>query len=455
MTPPNDPLAGLLRPRLPLDPALRARRVKTYVSEGRIEVNNSSVGFIVMLFAYLGIAYLAADSAAHDLLVAWKYYALLVAAFWSGSIAEFVIRKPDDARIWQHWIPRARLIMAACDICVAASVWVLLPAMSDGDFYLALGIYILFILFQAVASTTATEILGFALVSVFGSLIAYCLLRMPDRGAEMAAVLVFFAIVIYSVRRFLRKAIVDALDLRFRAEESEAALEAALATVAAERDSKVRFIASASHDLQQPIQAAWMFAESRLAGADGAATERATAGMRAAFASVQALLESMLDHLRLDAGVVTARRERVAVGQLIAEITAEQSGAAEAAGLELRSIASSLTLETDHALLKRALSNLVVNAVRHSGGCRICLGARQNAGRITFWVVDDGRGVAQADRAKVFEEFVQGTDHGGSSRGGFGLGLPAVRQIAQLLGGSAHYDERWQNGAAFAITVPR
>ncbi len=454
MIPPNDPLAGLLRPRLPLDPALRARRIKTFVSEGRIEVNNSSVGFVVMLFAYLGIAYLAEDSADHDLLVAWKYFALLVAAFWSGSIAEFVIRKPDDARIWQHWVPRARLIMAACDICVAASVWVLLPTMSDGDFYLALGIYILFILFQAVASTTATEILGFALVSVFGSLITYCLLRMPDRGAEMAAVLVFFAIVIYAVRRFLRKAIVDALDQRFRAEESEAALETALATVAAERDSKVRFIASASHDLQQPIQAAWMFAEG-LAGADDAANARAATGMRAAFASVQALLESMLDHLRLDAGVVTARRERVAAGQLFAEIVAEQGGAAQAAGFDLRSIASSLTLETDHALLKRALTNLVVNAIRHSGGRRIRLGVRQQAGRITFWVVDDGRGVAQADRLKIFEEFVQGTDHGGSSRGGFGLGLPAVRQIAQLLGGSAQYDARWQNGAAFAITVPR
>lgn len=455
MNPTEDQYAGLLRPRLPIDPALRARRVKTFVSEGRIEVNNSSVGFVVMLFAYFGIAHLAEDSAAHDLLLAWKYFALLVAAFWSGSIAEFVIRKPDDARIWQHWVPRARLIMAACDICVAASVWVLLPAMSDGDFYLALGIYILFILFQAVASTTATEILGFALVSVFGSLIAYCLLRIPDQGVEMSAVLLFFAIVIYAVRRFLRKAIVDALDLRFRAEESESALETALATVAAERDSKARFIASATHDLQQPIQAARMFAENRLAGADEAAKERATAGMRAAFTSVQSLLESMLDHLRLDAGVVTARNERVAAGQLMAEIIAEQSGEAQAAGLELRSIASSLVLKADHALLKRALTNLVVNAIRHSGGRRIRLGARQQAGWITFWVIDDGRGVAPADRLKIFDAFVQGTDHDGSSRGGFGLGLPAVRQIAQLLGGIAHCDERWQNGAAFAITLPR
>lgn len=445
---------GLLRPRVPADPFLRGRRIRTFVSEGRIEVKNSSVGFVVMLGAYFGVLHLSRNHVDPGALTAWTWGAGFVALLWSGSIVEFMIRNPGDERIWQHWIPRARLIMAACDVCVAASIWIILPALTGDDLFIAISIYVMFVLFQAIASTTATEILGFALLAVFGSLIAYCLTEVATRGIELAAVLAFFAVVVYAVRRFLRRAIVDALDLRFRAEESEAALERALATVAAERDAKTRFIASASHDLQQPIQAAWMFAESGLKATDELARSKASVGMRASFASVQGLLETMLDHLRLEAGAVVLRWRPVPLGPLFAEVIAEQHDAAEAAGLQLRAAPTSCTIDADPALLKRALSNLVSNVIRHSDGRHALIGVRRRGGRLCICVIDDGRGVAKAMEGRLFEDFAQGPNPDGAVRGGFGIGLASVRRIAELMGGTARHDVRWRNGAAFVIEIP-
>ena len=444
---------SFLRPRVPADPLLRHRRIRTFVSEGRIEVKNSSVGFVVMLAAYFAVVYLAEDQVNLDLLFAWQWFAALVALFWAVSILEFLVRKPDDALVWQHWIPRARLIMAACDVCVAASVWIILPALIGDSLYIALSIYVLFVLFQAIASTTSTEILGFALASIFGSLIAYCLTEIATLGLELAAVLAVFAVVIYAVRRFLRRAIVDALDLRFRAEESETALEHALAAVAAERDAKTRFIASASHDLQQPIQAAWIFAEGAVKAQDELARIRATTGMRASFASVQDLLQTMLEHLCLEAGAVAVRRRPVAVGSLLAEVIAEQQDAAKAVDMTLHAVQTSRIVETDSALLKRALSNLVANAIRHSNGRRALIGVRKAGRRISFWVIDDGCGVPILVRSRLFADFAQGPNPDGGVRSGFGLGLASVRRISKLMGGFARHEARWRSGAAFVIEL--
>lgn len=442
---------GILRPQVPTNSLARERRIKTFVSEGRIEVNNSSVGFVVMLGAYFAVIYLSAGRADPMLLTFWKWSAFSVAVFWAGSIVEFVVRKPPDDQVWQHWIPRARLIMAACDVCVAASIWIILPAMTGDGLFIVLGIYLLFMLFQAIASTTATEILGFALTIVIGSMIGYCLTRLPERGLELSAVLAFFAVVIYAVRRFLRRAIVDALDLRFRAEASEAALAKAMKLVEAQRDDKTKFIAAASHDLRQPLHAASLYFEQALTLPNGALRARAVAGARSAFSSTQALLDVMLDHLRLEANAMIAKVADVTLETVITRVVLEHQAEARAAGMQIRVVHGSLTVRADTDLIKRILGNLVANAVRHAQGERILLSVRQRRGMAEVWVIDDGLGIAEADRPALFDDYARGSTN---AQGGFGIGLASSRRMAAIMGGSIAFDPRWTSGAAFVVRVP-
>ena len=130
------------------------------------------------------------------------------------------------------WIALAAVVM---------TVWIVLPALHGAPVYLAILTYILFVMFQEAASTTATEIMSFALLTILGSLCIYALTRSPEYGVEITSLLAIFGTTIYAIRRFLRRASHDALNARLRAERSEAALGVALAEVAGQRDAKARF----------------------------------------------------------------------------------------------------------------------------------------------------------------------------------------------------------------------
>ena len=109
-------------------------------------------------------------------------------------------------------------------------------------------------------------------------------------------------------------------------------LEAALTLASNERDAKTRFIASASHDLQQPLLAASIYFDHAISVEDGPARDEAITGARQAFSSTRALLQSMLEHLRLEAGAEKARMQSCDLGQIVDEVIREQTGPARATG---------------------------------------------------------------------------------------------------------------------------
>ena len=183
--------------------------------------------------------------------------------------------------------------------------------------------------------------------------------------------------------------------------------------VAAERDAKTRFLASASHDLGQPLQAARLFFDQAMAAPDPARREAAARKVTWAFDATEQLL-------RQDAGPPAAggRRGRepagpVALGPLIARIAEMNEPAARLGGVELRAMPSRLLATADPALAERVLANLVGNAMPpRQGGrpSRVLVGARRAGDRVTLWVIDDGVGVSAADAPRLFEDFVRGQD---------------------------------------------
>ncbi len=228
----------------------------------------------------------------------------------------------------------------------------------------------------------------------------------------------------------------------------------ALHQVEAERDARTRFLAAASHDLGQPLQAAQMFFDAAERHKAGPKHERAARSLHWAFETMGQQLEQILDHLKLEAGAATARSERFAIGPLMAELAEVNEAAALRSGTRIGVLPSSLAVVADPAMVRRALGNLIANALRHAKAKRVLIGARKAGGHVRLWVIDDGTGIPEADRARLFEDYQQGSNHGDEIRGGFGLGLASVRRLAEAMHGATGHDPRWTGGSAFWLDLP-
>ncbi len=250
----------------------------------------------------------------------------------------------------------------------------------------------------------------------------------------------------------LQRAHQGAVDDAFHARR---AVESALAQVAAERDARTRFLTSASHDLGQPLQAAQLSFEQAMRNPEPGERERAARRVRWALDATALMLQGMLEHLRLEAGVVAARVSDVAVGPLIARLAELHEPAARLANVDLHALPSGLTVRADPALLERAIGNLLLNAIRHARAQRILVGARRARDRVRIWIIDDGVGIPAADAGTLFDDYVRGSNHGDEIRGGFGLGLASAQRITRLMDGRIGIDVRWTRGSAFWIELPR
>ena len=161
----------------------------------------------------------------------------------------------------------------------------------------------------------------------------------------------------------------------------------------------------------------------------------------------------MLDHLRLESGQIEPRIQASPLGSLIARAAEVHEPAARLAGVDIVALPNRLVSMADPALTERALGNLVGDAIRHAKAKRILLGARARQGNVRLWVIDDGIGIPEGDLPRLFDDYVQGSNHRDETRGGFGLGLASARRMAELMGGSIGIERKWINGRAFWLEL--
>lgn len=428
--------------------------VRVLANELRSEAWQSAVGIAAILAATLYLHVTFAGRVAPHILWPWLAFMYGGVLVWIGSLATLSLRQPAEVELVRFWIPLARHLMSAFNLAITISVWIFLPAADAGLQVVIVLLLVWFVTTQLLGSTEATQVALPAILGVIGSMIIYFLVTPTPHAPAMIAFLVAFGATSMALRGFIRGSIIRSVEARVLSERAAQTLRQALDVTAAERDAKTRFIQSATHDLQQPVQAASLYFDNALAAESPEDRALAAAGARSAFASTRALLEHLLEHLRLEAGAVMLRTGPVDLDPLIAEVLREHAPSASAAGMTLISPPCGLAVEADAPALRRALGNLVTNAIKHARGERVLIGARRRADeRVDLWVIDDGEGVPAADAGRLFEDFAQGANAAG--RGGFGLGLASVRRIAVLMDGSAGLDRRWTGGSAFYIRLHR
>ena len=248
--------------------------------------------------------------------------------------------------------------------------------------------------------------------------------------------------------------------LERRVADRTAELEAARAKAEEANIDKTRFIAAASHDLLQPLHAARLFVATL---GERHPQDELVAKVDDGLASVEALLDALLDIAKLDAGAVKPEVRALPVGPLLESLAASFAPIAQNHGVELRVVRSTGVTKSDPALLRRVLQNFISNAIRygHQAGRkpRVLLGCRrgsdeQGAPVLDIVVADNGPGIAPEHRQTVFREFTRLRRASRDGERGLGLGLAIVDRIARVLGHRIDLRSRPGHGSAFSISVP-
>jgi signal transduction histidine kinase/ActR/RegA family two-component response regulator len=238
--------------------------------------------------------------------------------------------------------------------------------------------------------------------------------------------------------------------------QSEAAESARSAAENANR-AKSQFLAAASHDLRQPMHAMGLFATALATKARDPELRPLVASIQASVDALERLFGQLLDLSRLDGGTLRPVRTSVPLAPLFERLEAEFAPQAAACGLSLRCVRTRLAVDSDPVLLVRILRNLVANAARYTEKGGIVIGARHRGNGVRIDVVDTGAGIADADRRRIFDEFVQlSTAPRRHAAGhGMGLGLAIVRRLCALLGHDVQLASTLHRGSRFSIVVPR
>ncbi len=219
---------------------------------------------------------------------------------------------------------------------------------------------------------------------------------------------------------------------------------------------KTRFIATASHDLRQPVQALSLFIEVLAKRTENDAGLSTVVGrVQEATGSLRELLNGLLDISKLEAGLVVPEFQDFDVSEMLGRLAREFASVTGAKGLGLRlRVQAPLRVCSDLALLERVVRNMVANATRYTGQGAILLAARQRAGRVRIEVWDTGIGIPEDQLQLIFDDFHQVHNEARNSGEGLGLGLAIVHRLAQLLGGHITVRSRVGHGSLFAIEVP-
>ena len=219
--------------------------------------------------------------------------------------------------------------------------------------------------------------------------------------------------------------------------------------------SKTRFLAAASHDLLQPLNAARLFVSAleQQVGLDSEQRHLVNR-LEGSIHSAEELLSALLDISRLDAGAMPSDVREFGIGELLETLHAEFGPVAEERGLRFDRVDSRARVVSDPKLLRRVLQNFLSNALRYTQQGRVLIGCRRRDGHLLIQVLDTGPGIPADQTESIFREFHRLHESRRSQERGLGLGLAIVERIARILDHPITLRSTPGRGTLFAITVP-
>jgi len=252
------------------------------------------------------------------------------------------------------------------------------------------------------------------------------------------------------------------LNLEQRVEERTWELQSALesqrlAKRAAEDANltKTRFVAAASHDLLQPLNAARLFATALQDRLDDDGLKEMAGRIETSLRVSEEVLDDILDMARLEGGAMHAEITDFPVADVLQELQVQFAPLAQRRGLQLRVVKQPCWVHTDRVLLRRILQNLVSNALRYTQRGGVLVGCRRRGSHVEVQVWDSGPGIPERNQRLIFGEFRRLGAASPWGEHGLGLGLSICDRIARLLGLQLGLRSQPGRGSVFSVRVPR
>jgi signal transduction histidine kinase/ActR/RegA family two-component response regulator len=408
---------------------------------------------LAVMFASVLIATLAWGKAPDGLALGW----LLAVALSLSLRATVLWRLPRLERLSVRLRLRIVMLLYALSGTAYAGSFLLWPYLSD----LERAVQTMFLL--AVCAGGVVAQVGYLpvftayLLPLFVPIGVFWadLLAMPGvpwyRGAAgvMGLALLIYALLLLALAR-------DTYRLYRQNFDTRRELSVALERAETANRAKTRFLASASHDLRQPMHTLTLFSAALTMRPLDERTRHIAQQMNTALQALSTQLDALLDVSKLDAGVVAVKPAAFPLAQLLRRVADELEPLARRKGLQL--VLGALPAEdvfTDPVLLERVLRNLLDNALKYTAQGSVRLEACSAASALELRIIDTGPGIPAHERERVFEEFYQLGNPERDRSQGLGLGLSIVRRLSDLLRLELAMSSALGRGTEFRLRIPR
>lgn len=263
--------------------------------------------------------------------------------------------------------------------------------------------------------------------------------------------------VLINLSRGLYKQFLDSYGIRQQFIAANKKIKLALDRAKSASEAKTRFLASASHDLRQPIHALALFSASLNMQALDNKSRSIAEHINKATQALSIQLDSLLDISKLDAGLVEVNLGTVNLRTLLLHLYNEFLPIAEKKEIELQLDIPSHNAITysDNQLLERILRNLISNAVKYTDKGKVCIGIKHDRDKYCIFISDTGRGIPENEKKQIFEEFYQISNPHRDRNQGLGLGLSIVERLANLLKINVNVESQSGKGSRFYMNVDR
>jgi signal transduction histidine kinase/ActR/RegA family two-component response regulator len=226
-------------------------------------------------------------------------------------------------------------------------------------------------------------------------------------------------------------------------------------------EMKSRFLSNMSHEFRTPLNSIMAISQLLLNRSDGDLTEeqeKQVGFIRKGAAVLLEMVGDLLDLAKIEAGMVEVHPAEFTVENLFSALRGvfRPMLPNKAIDLIFEEVGEIPALSTDEVKVTQILRNLISNALKFTerGEVRVRAALAAEGDDVTFYVADTGIGIAAADQAHIFEEFIQVENPLQRHAKGTGLGLPLCRRLARLLGGDVAVESEVGVGSTFSATIP-
>lgn len=232
------------------------------------------------------------------------------------------------------------------------------------------------------------------------------------------------------------------------------ALEAAERTARSANIAKTRFLAAASHDLRQPLQSLKLVQGMLAKSIHDEQARKLLARLDDTVGAMSGMLNTLLDINQIEAGTVQAHKVGFPIDDILRRLRGEFTYVAQAQGLKLRVVPSTMIVLSDPQLLEQMVRNLLSNALKYTRAGKVLVGCRRRGDSVSIEIVDTGIGIPRRELTAIFDEYHQLHNEARERSQGLGLGLSIVKRLGDLLDHSVGVKSTPNRGSSFSITVP-